>query len=93
MISKRSEDLLEQVFLHKADFWSYEEEWRMLDQRAGPGLHTFPSEALTGIIIGAEMPAADELLLRECIRKSGRELKLMKARLDNRLFHLHIEPA
>ena len=43
------------VFLTKFLGWSYEEEWRIIDNHTGPGLKKYPLELLTGVIFGIKM--------------------------------------
>jgi hypothetical protein len=43
------------TFLTKAESWSYEKEWRLVEHTNGPGLHIFPPDILTGVIFGCRM--------------------------------------
>jgi len=44
------------MLLTKSNNWKYEQEWRLIKHKNGPGLYSFPKERLSGIIWGAEMP-------------------------------------
>lgn len=48
------------IFITKACQWAYEKEWRIIDfsvdGRHRDGLRKFPTEALTGVILGCQMP-------------------------------------
>jgi len=51
------QDYREILFTKSID-WEYEREWRVLSRRpsgGGPGLHSFPAEALVSVICGCKM--------------------------------------
>lgn len=49
------EVILTKALLTKAKFWSYEDEYRILDPFKGPGLQEFPRELLDGVFLGASI--------------------------------------
>lgn len=53
----RGFDAVKKQFLVKATDWSYEREHRCLAHVAGPGIHKFRPEIMTGVIAGAKMQA------------------------------------
>lgn len=47
------QEQLDGALLTKSELWFYEEEWRMIYYRRGPGIYTIPHDALKRIIFGA----------------------------------------
>ncbi len=47
------EQMMEKALLTKSDHWAYEDEYRLLRYKDGPGLVEFRPHNLTGIIVGA----------------------------------------
>ncbi|MHC3127912.1 hypothetical protein OB03_11755 [Brevundimonas sp. GN22] len=75
----------------KAEFWAYEQEWRLIgSENAGSRLR-FDPNVITGLIFGAKISPADEQWLRE--RVAGREIELMRAVPSQKTFDLEIVPA
>ncbi len=89
--TEEKEALVEKLLLTKADFWSYEEEWRFIGYRARAGLRSFPAKALTAIVLGARTSPEDEALVRQWSEKTGVELQ--RARTSSKDFRLEIGPA
>jgi len=54
------EEMMEAALLTKADHWGYEREWRLVQYAKGPGVYRFPDEALTGVILGAQISPENE---------------------------------
>lgn len=85
-------DLADRVLLRKADFWSYEEEWRLVrPDKTGSG--TFPPEALTAVILGANTSAEAEHAVRALVTQRSNRLELRKCELDRHTFRLNIRNA
>jgi len=76
--------------LRKADHWSYEKEWRVLDFETGPGAKPFPPSCLTGVILGCRVPADEEAKVREWIQGWPAEVHLYRARQSRASFRLEI---
>lgn len=91
IVRKQTDRLMEQVLLTKAAFWSYEREWRMIDQKNGPGLKPFPPASLVGVILGSAMNQSDVAEVRSWITHSNPTIRLKQARLDSREYRLHID--
>lgn len=49
------DNLVDELFLTKADIWKYEEEWRLINHTDGPGIYKYPPDRLDGIILGANI--------------------------------------
>lgn len=78
--------------LTKADFWSYENEWRIVGQPGSKGGHKFPAASLDGIILGAKISEEDEREVREWVSNSGRSVEWLRAKVHNEEFRLDITP-
>ena len=79
--------------LRKADHWSYEKEWRVLDFETGPGAKPFPAPCLTGVILGCRIPADEEVKVREWVADWPTSIALYRARKSKTSFRLEIEQA
>lgn len=84
-------ETLERTVLTKADFWRYEEEWRLIAHKGGAGLRPFPPECLDAVILGARMPKEDRDEVEGWLAQRHYPVALLKAKFDNRLFRLNIE--
>lgn len=80
------------ALLTKADFWSYEKEWRIFLGANSKGAHKFPSESLDGIILGAKITTEDENKVRDWVRNSGHEVEWLRAIEHPTEFRLEISP-
>ncbi|MBA3669995.1 MAG: DUF2971 domain-containing protein [Sphingomonas sp.] len=86
-------ELLQKMLLTKADIWSYEQEWRFVGWREGPGPRQFQAGALDGIILGERISAANEELVRRWVAaRTGDPIEVLRATLDPHLFQLQIRP-
>jgi hypothetical protein len=83
----------EKALLTKADYWSYEKEWRILEHDKGPGVHVYPPALLDGIIMGALTPENDRALVREWIAERHVPTELLQARFHEQLYSLRMETA
>lgn len=86
-------DLLTKSMLMKADYWSYEKEWRFIEYRGGRGLRNFPPAAMDGVVLGARISAENEALVREWVGARTSTTELLRARFDDRAFRLDIVSA
>jgi len=84
-------ETLERTILTKADFWRYEEEWRLIAHTGGPGLRPFPPECLDAVILGARMPKQDRDEVKSWTAQRRHPITLLEGKFDNRLFQLNIE--
>jgi hypothetical protein len=75
----------EAAVLTKSVGWMYEREWRILELYTGEGNYPFPSEKLTGLILGYRMEkkARDEVL--ELVAKGAPGIRIYEALPDERL--------
>ena len=77
--------------LMKADHWSYEKEWRVLDFETGPGPKPIPAFCLTGVILGCRIPGDEEVKVQQWIADWPSEVTQYQARQSKRSFRLEIE--
>lgn len=76
--------------LIKANDWEYEQEWRIVDHKKGPGIKNFPENALSGVILGCRIAQENkEILFRWC-GKRKHPPTLYEAREKQKEFGLDI---
>jgi hypothetical protein len=84
--------LTKSVFV-KADFWAYEEEWRVLNSTSGHGLRQYDPWALDGIILGARTSEADVAEVKQWIDSRKQPVDLLRARPNVDRFRIDIVSA
>lgn len=75
----------------KAEFWAYEQEWRIIGTSHAHKRLRFDANVITGLILGAKTSAEDEAWLRKNIE--GRNIELLRAVPSHKTFDLEIVPA
>ena len=90
LIRDSGRELIDKAVLTKADFWSYEDEWRVIEHDLGAGVHCFPQEALDGVLFGAKCDV-------DCIKKvksllEDRKVELLQVCFSEKDFRIHFEP-
>ena len=81
-------NILNDVFLSKADYWSYENEWRIIWQ-GGPGEFSFPPGLLDGVIFGSQCkPAYVETISGEVDAACSGPVEVLHAVLDDTSYRL-----
>ena len=98
-LDRQSEDeITERMALTKADFWSYEKEYRIITHdgvESGvplrQGFLTLEPPVLTGVTLGMRMPADDEAALLNMIDHSRPGVPIWKAREDFDRFWMQME--
>nr|WP_314433956.1 DUF2971 domain-containing protein [uncultured Brevundimonas sp.] len=91
----RDHDAMFEATLAKADFWEYEQEYRMYRHSVltGSGHDAFPPERLNGIIFGARCTAEDRLRVQTWIIERGfGGVEFLEAVPDRREFRLDVRP-
>jgi hypothetical protein len=83
---------MEKALLHKAHYWSYEDEWRVIRTKR-PGAHPYEPKALDAIIFGAKIDPSREASIRDAALQGGVANILFRATFDDNLFKLNIVPA
>jgi Protein of unknown function (DUF2971) len=79
------------ILLTKAERWSYEREWRMIDYN-GPGLRKFDPRKLSGVIFGCRMPGADRNAIKEWIEAGPTRPRLYEAAIAKASYLLEVRP-
>lgn len=74
------------IFLTKFIGWQYEEECRIIDHQAGPGLHRYPVELLKSVTFGLRMTDDGKQQIRGWLAKRGTHVKLFQAAIHQREF-------
>jgi hypothetical protein len=82
-------DALTKALLAKADYWSYEREWRLIDQHRS-GYHNFSITNLTGLILGAEIPAHLENKVRGWCAEMRSPPRIMRATIDDSRYRINV---
>lgn len=73
------EVMMEKALLTKDSRWAYEDEWRLIDHKLGPGARAFRPRNLTGIIVGHAARPETLDLMRGWIRARSEPLHLYQA--------------
>ncbi len=76
------------VYLTKARDWKYEREWRVLSEEKG--FEEFPSEALTGIILGCNMKPEHEERIASWLGKRTIPTVLKKAKMNHAEYRMDV---
>lgn len=92
VLEKYGDEHLNLALLTKADYWSYENEWRMIGYREGPGLYDFPAICLDGIIFGARVSPEHRQEIMEITKTRIFPVDVFDAEFDANHFRLHIVP-
>ena len=88
-VNESKEELVNKL-LTKAEPWSHEREWRILDHENGPGVYQYPRQSLTSIIMGCRIGDRDKAdLIKWCFERQGKP-KLYEARANKKEFKLDI---
>lgn len=81
-------DFVRHWFFTKSAHWSYEKEWRAIGRQ--PGLYAFPAAGLSGVVVGCVNTEANLALVRECVKRRRRKVKLYVAEKEPRAFRLRV---
>ena len=69
---------VELALLTKAEHWSYEQEWRILDTDAGPGIKTFPTKLIDTVLLGTKISAANEAKIRGWVKNMNPRVEIRR---------------
>lgn len=84
------EQMMEKALLTKSDRWAYEDEYRLLRYKHGPGLVEFRPHNLTGIILGANADRATIDLVKSWIGERAEAVTLYCASVSSTEFEIVI---
>lgn len=87
------DSMMSSALLTKSHHWAYEGEWRLIHYRNGPGVYTYPSGALLGVILGAKISSDNEALVRQWIGKAGESISLYHGTPSTSEFRVNIAPS
>lgn len=85
-----TEQMMEAALLAKAQHWSYEKEWRVLQYLGGPDKYKFPPEALVGVVLGSRISSADEETVRAWIKGRKTRTNILRASVSRTAYALQI---
>jgi hypothetical protein len=83
---------IEKALFAKAGDWTYEDEWRAVDQEKGPGVHQFPDRALCEVILGCRILAENRRRIMQWCQKRDPRPAIFWAEVKDREFGLDIRP-
>jgi len=85
-------DGLFDAMLVKADFWEYEQEYRLFRRELlrGAGHEAFSPDRLDGVIFGARCTPTDQALVRRWVEERGLQIEFLHAVPDRRQFRVSI---
>lgn len=78
------------ALLTKAEFWAYEEEWRMISPSRPPGIHTYPADLLVGVILGANISTENKDIVMNWLSTQNRQIDIFQATINEKHFSLDI---
>ena len=82
--------MIEKALYTKADYWAYEQEWRVLS-RNYVGVRLFTPRDLPSIIFGARCPEDDKVRVREWAKAGGLLPAFYQAQFDSKTFGLRVK--
>ena len=77
--------------LTKSLEWSYEAEWRVIDEFLGGKLQRFPEGIVTAVYLGCRMEEEDEKRILKWISSGPLNPKVFRTTTDPKSFHLNFE--
>ena len=83
--------MVDKALLTKSEHWFYEEEWRLIRCKDGPGIVKFRPHNLTGIIVGALASHSTLETVRSWVRNRSTPVNLYRASVSNKKFELTIK--
>lgn len=92
LIEHPDSDRIVQALLTKAIGWKYEHEWRIVDHKNGPGVQIYPSEALSGVILGCRISPENRQRITQWCQARNPRPTLYWAEEKDREFGLNIIP-
>lgn len=91
-LRESDDSMLTSALLTKSFHWAYEEEWRLINYRGGTGVYTYPTGALLGVILGAQISSDNEVLVRQWIKEAGGSVALYRGAPSTTEYCVNIVP-
>lgn len=85
-----TEKIMDSVLLTKSNHWKYEKEWRLIHYVGGAGAYKFPTEALTGIVLGSRISESNEQKILEWLACREKPIKVMRSSTSQTAYSLNI---
>jgi Protein of unknown function (DUF2971) len=82
--------IMNSVLLTKANHWEYEKEWRLIHYEGGAGVYRFPSEALTGLVLGSRISKSNEQKVLAWLADREKPIKVMRSSTSQTAYSLTI---
>jgi hypothetical protein len=86
----RGQHFFDATFLTKAEQWSYESEWRMIEANITERRRTYLPSALVSVIFGARIEPDHCSKILSAIEVSGATPKILKAEIDETRFKINL---
>jgi hypothetical protein len=83
---------VEGFLLTKAKDWEYEEEWRIINHKVGPGKKEFPDHLISEVILGARITDKDREDVITWLGKRRCSVQVSQAVLSKGAYSLEIVP-
>ncbi len=90
LVSESENDGVDKSLLTKADYWSYEKEWRYFDLHDGPGVLTLPPKVLDGVVLGANISDENRELVNQWVTDQHDEIEVLEAKFSRTQFAVDI---
>ncbi|CAO4135997.1 DUF2971 domain-containing protein [Methylorubrum extorquens] len=90
MIRDEQGEMLFKSLLTKADFWSYEQEWRIIKHSDGSGPHRYDPARLDGVIFGARVKDETRSKAMKWIEGRTPPVQVLTAEFDPEHFRLTV---
>lgn len=84
------EKLIELTLLTKYTSWAYEQEWRIVDHKSGPGPRHYPPDLLKSVIFGLRMSEHNKELIRAWISKRDHIVRFFEAIRNEQKFSIDL---
>lgn len=89
-VAQSSQEQVTKSLLTKADFWAYEREWRIIELETGHGSQHFPVNLIDSVILGVNITAANESLIRDWASHLRHKPSVIKTTCDRRSYRLRL---
>jgi hypothetical protein len=92
VIRDEAKEMQRKAILTKADFWSYEEEWRIIDPIRGAGAHAYDPPDLDAIIFGKKTTQKHKDQVVALVSRFPHKIELLQSDIDSKQYRLVCTP-